>query len=75
MSSSLEIYKIACAQVFYPKSNDSCGLCFSKLGEDAISLNEDVILRCSGEEISEPVSVLLLYVLGEKVNITSYFLL
>lgn len=72
MSSSLDIYKISCAQVFYPKSNDSCGLCFSKLGEDAISLNEEVILRCSGEEVSEPVSVLLLYVLGEKVNIT-YF--
>lgn len=69
---SFEIYKIACARVFYPKSDDLCGLCFSKLGEDAISINEEVNLRCSGEEIVEPVSVLLLYVLGEKVNITSY---
>lgn len=75
MSSSLEIYKLACAQVFNPKTNNSCGLCFSKLGEDAISINEEVVLRCSGEEISEPVSDLLLYVLGEKVNITSHFLL
>lgn len=73
MSSSFEIYKVACSKVFHTELNDSCGLCFNKLGEDAISINEEVLLRCSGEEISEPVSALLLHVLGEKVNITSYF--
>lgn len=70
---SLDIYRIACTKVFNTVSNDLCGLCFNKLGEDAISINEEVILRCSSEDINEPVSTLLLYVLGDKVNVTSVF--